>query len=101
MTNVAVPRASRLQERDLHSRLGARRRVGLQMVVEVKAEPVAPADPRWGPYYALASRRRRARGWHRIRDERPSRSPLGLQRKVLLLVCLVGLMGLAAAMLVP
>jgi hypothetical protein len=71
------------------------------MVVEVKTEAVPAPDPRWVAYYALASRKRRARGWHRMRDDRLRRRPWGMPKKVLLLICVLGVMGVVAAMLIP
>jgi hypothetical protein len=64
------------------------------------AEIVTAPDPRWIPYYARASRRRRARGWHRLRDDRPRRRRWGLQRRVLLMVCLLGVTAVVVALLV-
>jgi hypothetical protein len=64
-----------------------------------KAEVVPAPDPRWIQRYARAARRRRARGWRRLRDERPRRGPWGVQRKVLLMVCLLGVTAVVAALL--
>jgi hypothetical protein len=63
---------------------------------------VTPAklDSRWVEYYAEASRRRRARGWHRRRDE-PRLGHPWAQRKLMLILVAVGCLAAIVAALVP
>jgi hypothetical protein len=68
----------------------------------VSIDPLASTDPRWLEYYAEALRRRRARGWRRRRNAPKVRNSYWwAQRKIVLVVCAVGLVGVVVALLVP
>ena len=57
-------------------------------------------DPRWIGYYAEASKRRRARGWYRRRHDPPPPT-LWAKRKLILILCVAGLLATVVAALVP
>jgi hypothetical protein len=62
---------------------------------DLKGTGPAP-DLRWIEYYAEASRRRRARGWHRRRHDPQVRNPWHQRR----LVMILGIVGMVAAVVV-
>jgi hypothetical protein len=83
----------------LQTRSGNRSLVEVLLAAEVQDQRKSEPDPRWSAYYAEASRRRRARGWHRRRHD-PKVSNQWAQRKLMLIVCILGVVGVVVAVLV-
>jgi hypothetical protein len=70
--------------------------------IDTKGDTAANPDPRWLENYAQASRRRRARGWHRRNEDPKTKSSNAwAQRKIILLVCVAGVVAVVAVALVP
>lgn len=93
-------RDSSSAERPLQSPLSSGLRVEVTPSPEERKGVTGELDPRWIGYYAEASKRRRARGWHRRRRD-PPRATLWSKRKLILILCAAGVVAAVMAALVP
>ena len=71
----------------------------VMMSTEQKGNPRIEIDPRWVAYYAEASKRRRARGWHRRHRDPVVRNPWD-QRKLVVIFCALGFVAAVVVALV-